>query len=80
MPRIIDGYNQNIVGANIKKLRLENNWSQKQISDKLEVLAIYVCRGSVSRIECGTRTVTDIEVYGFAKIFDVSISDLFDKN
>jgi transcriptional regulator with XRE-family HTH domain len=57
-----------------------NNWSQKQISDKLEVLAIYVCRGSVSRIECGTRTVTDIEAYGFSKIFNVPINDLFEKN
>lgn len=51
--------------------------SQKQLSDQLELLAIYVCRGSISRIEDKQRTVTDIELYGIAKVLGVSIPDLF---
>ena len=41
-------------------------------------MAIYVCRGSVSRIEDRSRTVTDIELYGLAQVLRVSILDLYD--
>ena len=77
MARIIDGANMNMIGKNVKRLRKKNGWSQKTVSDKLEMLAIYICRGSVSRIEDQSRTVTDIELYGLAKIFRVSIDELF---
>ena len=51
--------------------------SQQALSDKLETMAIYICRGSVSRIEDRQRTVTDIELYGLSKALDISINDLF---
>jgi len=37
-----------------------------------------VCRGSVSRIEDKSRTVTDIELYGIAKVLGVGIEELFE--
>lgn len=77
MARIIDGEEMNMIGDNLKRLRQERKMSQQTLSDKLETLAIYVCRGSISRIEDKQRTVTDIELYGFAKVFDVSIDELF---
>ena len=77
MARIIDGKDQNMVGGKIRKLRLEQNMSQQTLSDRLETLAIYICRGSISRIEDRQRTVTDIELYGLAKVLGVSIEDLF---
>ncbi len=77
MARIIDGSAVNMVGARIKELRLARGFSQQILSNKLETLAIYVCRGSISRIEENQRTVTDIELYGFAKVFGVPISSLF---
>ncbi len=80
MSRIIDGTAMNMVGSNIRKLRTERGLSQQALSDKLETLAIYVCRGSISRIEDKQRTVTDIELYGIAKILNVSIEDLFEKD
>ena len=64
MARIIDGKNMNMIGSRLRTLRVERGWSQQTLSDKLEVLAIYICRGSVSRIEDKRRTVTDIELYG----------------
>ena len=51
MARIIDGNDKNMVGGKIRQLRIENNLSQQQLSDRLETLAIYICRGSISRIE-----------------------------
>lgn len=78
MARITDDQNINIVGHNIKRLRILNGMSQRELSEKLETLAVYVCRGSISRIEENKRTVTDVELKGFADVFNVSIDKLFD--
>ena len=78
MARIIDGNEMNMIGSNLRKLRQEKKMSQQALSDKLEMLAIYICRGSISRIEDKQRTVTDIELYGIAKVLGVSILDLYE--
>lgn len=78
MARIIDGKEMNLIGDNLRKLRIERGWSQQKLSNKLEMLAIYVCRGSISRIEDKLRTVTDIEIYGFSKVLNVPIQQLFE--
>ena len=77
MARIIDGQSMNMIGKNVKRLRKKNGWSQKTVSDKLEMLAIYICRGSISRIEDKTRTVTDLELYGLSQILDTPIEEFF---
>lgn len=79
MARIIDGAEMNMIGSNLRRLRTERGWSQQKLSNKLEMLAIYVCRGSISRIEDKQRTVTDIELYGFAQVLGVSIEELFEE-
>ncbi len=78
MARIIEGKEMNIIGNNVRKFRLEKGMSQQRLSNKLETMAIYICRGSISRIEDKRRTVTDIELYGLAKVLGVSIDDLFE--
>ena len=60
MARIIDGTEMNLIGSNLKRLRQERGWSQQLLSNKLETVAVYICRGSISRIEDKQRTVTDI--------------------
>lgn len=67
-----------MVGERVRQLRIAKGMSQQALSNKLEMLAIYICRGSISRIEDKQRTVTDIELYGLAKVLGVSISDLFE--
>lgn len=79
MARLIEGKRQNIVGPNIKKARLAAGLSQQQLADQLETIAVYVCRGSISRIENGDRTVTDIEAWGIAKVLNLPISQLFEQ-
>ena len=78
MARIIDGNDKNMVGGQVRKLRIEKGWSQQMLSNKLETLAIYICRGSISRIEDRQRTVTEIELYVLAEILGVSIENLFE--
>ena len=77
MARIIDGSEMNLIGNNLKKLRQERGWSQQLLSDKLETVAVYICRGSISRIEDKQRTVTDIELYGLSQVFQVPVSYFF---
>lgn len=77
MPRIIESQNSNLVGKNIKTIRQRQKVSQKQLSGKLELHAVYICRGSISRVESGERTVTDIEIDGFCKVLNITLNELF---
>ena len=70
----------NIIGSRIKQARLDANMSQKQLSEKLELMAVYTCRGSVSRIENGRRAITDIEIDAISKILNVSLDYLFGRD
>lgn len=80
MKRILDGQKQNMVGPRIKQLRLEKGMTQKTLAERLETLAVYVCRGSISRIEEQKRTITDIELPGIAEVLQVDISEFFKKD
>ena len=79
MARIIDGAKMNLIGENVAKYRKKLKMSQQKLSNMLELYAVYVCRGSISRIEDRSRTVTDIERYAIAKVLNVNIDDRFDK-
>ena len=78
MARIIDGNQMNMIGDQVKKYRKARKMSQQSLSNKLELLGVYICRGSVSRIEDKSRTVTDIELFALAVVRGVSVNDLFD--
>ena len=78
MARIIDVEKMDIIGENVRKFRIEQKMSQQQLSAKLETIAVYICRGSVSRIEDRTGTVSDIELWGLAKILNKPIQSFFE--
>ena len=75
--RIIDTDNKNLIGDNIRRIRKAKKISQQQLSARLETYAIYICRGSISRIEDKSRTVTDIELYGLSQVLSTPIEDFF---
>lgn len=79
MARIVDGEKKNMIGRRVYELRTKKKMSQQTLSDKLETEAVYICRGSISRIEDGQRTVTDIELYGLAKVLGVPLEKLFEE-
>ena len=78
MPRIIEGKEMNLIGDRLRVLRKKHHLSQQQLSERLETQAVYICRGSISRIEDKSRTVTDSELMGLAKVLGVKIQDLFE--
>ena len=80
MARVVDYVVQNVIGSNVKKYRLEQSMSQKDLSDRLETYAVYICRGSVSRIENHERTVTDFELKALSDALNVPIYDLYEED
>ena len=67
----------NLIGANIRALRLQANLTQNELSAKLETITVYICRSSISRIENSNRIITDIEIDGISRVLNVPVSDLF---
>ena len=80
MKRILDSEKLNIIGPQIREARRRAGLSQKQLSDRLELLAVYTCRGSISRIETGRRAVTDIEIDAISRVLEVPLDTLFGRN
>lgn len=69
--------NANIVGANIERLRKENNISQKDFIAQIQVEGIDINPTSYSKLEGQTRIATDKEIYAIAKILNVKLEELF---
>lgn len=79
MARIIDGEKMNMIGRQVRKFRKEQKLSQQQLADKLETIAVYICRGSICRIEEQTRTVSDIELWGLSQILGKPVQSFFEE-
>ena len=77
MKRTMDSEEVNIIGPRIRAARLRAGLSQKELSERLELMAVYTCRGSISRIENGRRIVTDIEIDAISRVLEVSLDYLF---
>ena len=73
-----DGSN-NVCGKNIAYFRTKMGISQRVLADKMQLVAIDIDKNAIQRIECGKRFVTDIEIIGFAKVFDVTLDELLYK-
>lgn len=67
------GGKKNICRSRIKQARALRNISQSELAAKMQVEGITIERDSISRIEIGTRFVTDYELKIFAKVLKVNI-------
>lgn len=63
----------NLCGNRVKEARARLNITQTDLAARLQVAGITMERDSVSRIEIGTRFVTDYELAVLAKILGVSM-------
>ena len=77
MKRIVETAQKNMTGNAIKRYREHANMTQAELSHQLETVAVYVCRGSISRIEQGIRIVSDLELYGISKVLNIPIEAFF---
>ena len=70
---------KNIIGNNVEKARKKAGISQEQLSARLEVEGLSICRDSICRIERGSRQVTDYEAFMIAYVLNIPIEMLFDE-
>lgn len=72
MKLILDNETRNVIGPRLKTARLKNKLTQQQLSAKLETMAVYIDRASISKIEQQKRIVTDYEILALCEILKVS--------
>ena len=70
---------KNLCGDRIREARLKRRMSQSELAAKLQLEGITLERDSISRIEIGTRFVTDYELKVFARILKVEVEWLLEE-
>ena len=71
---------KNICGKRVKEARKKCKLSQSDLAAKLQIEGVIIERDSISRIESGTRFVTDYELKLLSKILRVDILWLLNEN
>lgn len=70
--------NKNWVGKRIAELRKDRGMSQNDLAIKLQNYGVDIDKNAVQLLEHGHRYyVRDMELYVIAKVFGVSMEDLF---
>lgn len=64
---------KNIVGPRVKLARQRKKLTQKQLSIKLETMAVYINRASISKIEQQKRIVADYELLALSQVLGVNV-------
>lgn len=62
---------KNICGKRVKEARKKAGLSQIDLAARLQVAGVIIERDSISRIEIGTRFVTDYEIIVLSKCLNV---------
>jgi transcriptional regulator with XRE-family HTH domain len=68
---------QNLVGPQVRKLRYKRGWSQAQLAIQLQLKGLDVAREVVAQVEGQSHCVKDKDLPYFARVFGVSLVDLF---
>lgn len=69
---------KNFSGSFIKNMREQKGLTRMQLSIKLELLAIYLDRSEIYRIEENKLLIKDFELIGIAKVLDINLNELKD--
>lgn len=64
---------KNLCGDRVKEARARRKITQEDLAARLQIEGVTMERDSVSRIEIGTRFVTDYELVVLAKVLGVSM-------
>lgn len=64
---------KNVSGERIREARLKQRLSQTDLAAKMQVAGVTIERDSISRIEIGTRFVSDFEILKFSEVLQVSL-------
>ena len=64
---------KNVSGERIREARQKRRLTQEALAAKIQIEGVTMERDSISRIEMGTRFVTDYEMMIFARALGVSV-------
>jgi len=70
----------NVVGAQVRKLRVKKGWSQEKLATKLQLRGWTISRDSLASLELQRRRVPDCELLFVARVLGVRTDDLFPRN
>ena len=70
-------YPANLVGPQIRKLRVDRGWSQAKYAVQMQLKGLDMGRDVVARIECQIRGIRDLDIPFFASTLGVEVSHLF---
>ncbi len=68
---------QNVVGAQIRKLRFQQQLTQEMLTARCGAIGWDLSRGTLAKIEAQVRRVTDRELWYLARALRVPLKDLF---
>ena len=68
---------QHFIGPQVRKLREDRRWTQRILAAKLQIAGLDISRSSLAKIEARLIKVKDYELFYFARVFDVSLCQLF---
>jgi transcriptional regulator with XRE-family HTH domain len=71
--------NLNIVGPQVRGLRIQQGWTQESLSAKLRLAGWNVSSASLADLEARMLPVADHHLFFLAKIFNVPLRKLFPK-
>lgn len=65
---------KNICGDRLREARVVKRWRQEDLAAQIQLEGVNMERDSISRIEIGTRFVSDFELKTFAEVLGVSVN------
>ncbi len=65
------------MGTNIRKIRMKNQFTQEQLSAKLQLLGCDLTRSALAKIEVGQRHIYPDEIKSLTKILGITYDELF---
>lgn len=69
---------KNICGDRLRQARVIKRWRQEDLAAQIQLKGVNMERDSISRIEIGTRFVSDFELKVFSEVLGVSVNWLLD--
>ncbi len=69
--------NKNLVGPEVRRLRVEAGFTQEQLAGRLQVHGWDISRVGVSKIEARLRLVNDAELWVLSRVLACNPADLY---
>ena len=70
-------HDANLIGRKVGRLRYARSWTQDVLAAKLQILQCDISRDVIANIENRRSVATDKHCFFLAKVFSVSIDELF---